>query len=106
MVGDKLQKMLDAKNIKAGTLATMTGISKSTIYSIIRRNNKNVDFSTMEKIADALDIPVEYFYDRSSSEEKEKPVPVEEDEQIREIIDLISGLSDRKKAEAILQVII
>ena len=101
MVGDKLQKLLDAKKVKAGTLATMTGISKSTIYSIIKRNNKNVDFSTMEKIADALDVPVEYFYDRDFSENKEKPVPKEEDEQVSEIIALISGLSDQKKAEAI-----
>lgn len=101
MVGDKLQKLLDSKKVKAGTLATMTGISKSTIYSIIKRNNKNVDFSTMEKIADALDVPVEYFYDRDFSEKKEKPVPTEEDEQVSEIIALISGLSDQKKAEAI-----
>lgn len=102
MVGDKLKELLEAKKIKAGTLATLTGISKSTIYSIIKRNNKNVDFSTMEKIADALDVPVEYFYDRDSSEEKkEKPVPMDENEQIREIIDLISCLSDQKKAEAI-----
>ena len=103
MVGDKLQKLLDIKKVKAGTLATMTGISKSTIYSIIKRNNKNVDFSTMEKIADALNVPVEYFYDRdrSEGEEKEKPVPANEDEQVREIIDLISGLSEQKKAEAV-----
>ena len=101
MVGDKLQKLLDSKKIKPGTLATMTGISKSTIYSIIKRNNKNVDFSTMEKIADALEVPVEFFYDRPDSEKKEKPVPTEEDEQVREIIDLISGLSDQKKSEAI-----
>ena len=103
MIGDRLVELLTAKKIKPGTLATMTGISKSTIYSIIKRNNKNVDFSTMEKIADALDVPVEYFYDRdlSDGEKKEKPVPTNEDEQVREIIDLISGLSDQKKAEAI-----
>ena len=103
MVGDRLVDLLTAKKIKPGTLATMTGISKSTIYSIIKRNNKNVDFSTMEKIADALGVPVEYFYDRDPAdpEKKEKPVPVDEDEQISEIIALIAGLSDQKKAEAI-----
>ena len=102
MIGDKLQTLLDSKKIKAGTLASMTGISKSTIYSIIKRNNKNVDFSTMEKIADALNVPVEYFYDREpSAEKKEKPVPTEEDEQVSEIIALIGSLSDQKKVEAI-----
>jgi len=103
MVGNRLDELLNAKKIKPGTLATMTGISKSTIYSIIKRNNKNVAYSTMEKIADALEVPVEYFYDREPAEEgqKEKPIPETEDEQVREIIDLISGLSDQKKAEAL-----
>ena len=103
MVGNRLEELLNAKKIKPGTLATMTGISKSTIYSIIKRNNKNVAYSTMEKIADALGVPVEYFYDREPAAEgqKEKPIPEAEDEQVIEIIALISGLSDHKKAEAI-----
>jgi transcriptional regulator with XRE-family HTH domain len=101
MVGNRLEELLNAKKIKPGTLATMTGISKSTIYSIIKRNNKNVAYSTMEKIADALGVPVEYFYDHDSAEEKEKPVPMNEDEQVKEIIELIAGLSDQKKAEAL-----
>ena len=63
MIGDKLQALLNERGIKPGTLATITGIPKSTIYSIIKRNNKNVDFSVMEKIADALGVYVEYFYD-------------------------------------------
>lgn len=79
MIGEKLQELLELKNIKAGTLATKTGIPKSTIYSIIKRNNKNVDFSVMEKISDALDVPVEYFYDRqeTSPENEKKPVSEE-----------------------------
>lgn len=77
MIGEKLSELLEAKKIKPGTLASMTGIPKSTIYSIIKRNNKNVDFSVMEKISDALSVPVEYFYDReqSSSENKKMPAP-------------------------------
>ncbi len=63
MIGTKLEALLKAKEIRPGTLATMTGINKSTIYSIIKRNNKNVDYSTMEKIADALNVPVEFFHD-------------------------------------------
>lgn len=76
MIGDKLSELLEVKKIKPGTLATLTGIPKSTIYSIIKRNNKNVDFSVMEKISDVLGVPVEYFYDRtqSSSENEKKPV--------------------------------
>ena len=63
MIGEKLDKMLTAKGIKAGTLARETWIPKSTIYSIIKRNNKNVNYSVMEKIASYFGVPVEYFYD-------------------------------------------
>lgn len=70
MIGEKLAELLEVRNIKPGTLATITGVSKSTIYSIIKRNNKNVDFSAMEKISDALGVPVEYFYDRTENEKK------------------------------------
>ena len=61
-IGEKLAALLKAKNKKPGTLASETGISKNTIYSIIKRNNEKVNYSIMEKIAAALDVPVEYFF--------------------------------------------
>ena len=62
MIGNKLISLLEERNIKSGTLAAMTGVPKSTIYSIIRRNNRNVDFEVVQKISDALDVPVSYFF--------------------------------------------
>ena len=79
MIGEKLQVLLDSRNLKPGTLATQTGIPKSTIYSILKRNNKNVNLSVMEKIAAAFDVPVDYFFDRPCSEIKEKPITEEGD---------------------------
>lgn len=73
MIGDKLEELLRIKKIKAGTLASLTGIPKSTIYSIIKRNNKKVNFSDMEKIAEVLCVPVEYFYDRHEDEKTPAP---------------------------------
>lgn len=73
MIGDKLDELLKIRNIKAGTLASLTGIPKSTIYSIIKRNNKKVNFSDMEKISEALSVPVEYFYDRPENEKTPAP---------------------------------
>lgn len=73
MIGEKLKELLKQRGMKQSELATMIGVSKQTINSIITRNNKAVDFSTMEKIADALDVPIEYFFDREPRSAKEQP---------------------------------
>lgn len=97
MVGEKLRTLLESKKIKPGTLASMTGIPKSTIYSIIKRNNKNVDLSVMERIADALDVPIEYFYDRMRKEEK--PITGEGDGLKEEVIARLMLLTPEELAK-------
>lgn len=99
MIGDKLSELLKVKKIKPGTLATLTGIPKSTIYSIIKRNNKNVDFSVMEKISDVLGVPVEYFYERpqSSHENEKNPAPESGlSEARRALLDAVEGMSEEE----------
>ena len=87
MLGEKIKELLDKRGMRQSDLARLTGISKTTINSIIMRNNKSVDFSAMEKIADALGVEIEYFKESAStSEEKE---PIRED-----------GLSEKEKRYA------
>lgn len=90
MVGDKLAALLEERKIKAGTLAARTGIPKSTIYSILRRNNKNVGFSIMEKIAEYFCVPVEYFYDsdEKDAENKKEPITGSDGQEENEDIDI------------------
>ena len=97
MIGDKLQALLDAKGMKPGTLATKTGIPKSTIYGIIKRNNKKASLSTLEKIADALDVPVEYFFGRDESEaQKNQPDP--ETDELETFIELFDRMTPEQKS--------
>ena len=77
MLGEKIQEMLKMRGMRQTDLAQITGISKTTINSIIKRNNKRVDFSAIEKIADALGVPIEYFMEGKSIEEIE---PINDDE--------------------------
>lgn len=67
-IGEKLADLLKSKNKKPGTLASETGIPKSTIYSIIKRDTGKVSYSVIETIADALDVPVEHFIDGKKTE--------------------------------------
>ena len=107
MIGEKLSALLDAKKMKPGTLATRTGIAKSTIYSIIKRNNKSLDFSVMERICDELDVPIEYFYDKEKEtpENEKKATPETGSGQITavelEAADIIRRLPAEKQEEAL-----
>lgn len=94
MIGDKLRNLLKLRGMKQTELAEKIGVSKTTINSIITRNNKSVDFSTMEKIADALDVPIEYFFDRPGKSATEKPTDAGElSDSEREFVKLFSALT-------------
>ena len=94
MIGEKLAELLQVKGIKAGTLAREIGIPKSTVYSIIKRNNKNVDYSVMEKIADFLGVPVEYFHD---AEETHSDQPIALDDFTYAMHNHCGNLTDKDK---------
>lgn len=70
-IGAKLQQLLDEKGKKPGTLANETGISKNTIYAIIKRDNKKVDMAILDAIADNLGVSIDRFFEG----ENESAVP-------------------------------
>lgn len=78
MLGEKIKELLEKRGMRQTELARITGISKTTINSIIMRNNKSVDFSAMEKIADALGVPIEYFLESGSADTKKEPIDTDE----------------------------
>lgn len=55
--GKELQKLLGNLQVSVTHLAKTTGISPNTLYAIIKRDS-NISTSTMRKIADALNMPV------------------------------------------------
>ena len=61
-IGKVLSELLSKKNTNAKALADEIGVTPSTIYSIIKRDNSKVDIDILIKICNALDISVEYFY--------------------------------------------
>ena len=60
-IGSTLKALLEARGMKPGTLATSIGVSRNTIYSIIKRDNDSIDLSVLEKIAEALGVSTDYF---------------------------------------------
>lgn len=62
-VGNKLNQLIKEKGLNANELAHQIGVTPSTIYSIINRDNKKVDISILSKISHVLDVSLEYFCD-------------------------------------------
>lgn len=101
-IGKKLDALLKARGKKPGTLATETGINKNTIYAIIKRDNEKVSMGTLEKIADALQISIDYFFDteidnylntQCDTIEAEKPA-LRNGPEYEELIRLFSSLPE------------
>lgn len=66
-IGKTLLELLTENNTNANELAKKIDVSPNTLYSIIKRDNMKVDISVLIKIADALGVPAEYFYDKRTS---------------------------------------
>lgn len=110
MLGEKINELLKIRGLRQTDLARMTGISKTTINSIIMRNNKSVDFSAMEKISDALGVPIEYFKESGNVAIKEEPTVIDElTEKERRFIEVFTALTPQNRhtflviAEALLK---
>jgi len=69
-IGTHLAKLLEERGMRPGTLAREAGVSKNTVYSILKRNNAKADTQILGKLARALGVPVSAFYGQ------EGPLPV------------------------------
>lgn len=61
---NKLDKILKCKKMTLNKLATLMGVSNSVIYALRDGKIKKPSFELMCKIADVLDINLDYFRDR------------------------------------------
>ena len=61
-VAIRLQNILDERNITIYQLAYDSGVTKSTIYSMVNAERKDVTLSTVKKLCDRLDISITEFF--------------------------------------------
>ncbi|HCI76394.1 MULTISPECIES: helix-turn-helix domain-containing protein [Psychrobacter] len=74
MILCNLPVLLAERRMKVADLIRMTGISKSTVHKIYNEQTSRIDFDTMDKICEALDIEVGdlFTYVPNESLDKEK----------------------------------
>lgn len=61
-IGAILQELLKEKESNVNEVSTATGVSPSTLYSIIRRDSMSANIQDLYKVAHYLGVSLEYFY--------------------------------------------
>ncbi|MFC6203451.1 helix-turn-helix domain-containing protein [Psychrobacter urativorans] len=74
MILCNLPVLLAERRMKVADLIRMTGISKSTMHKVYNEQTSRIDFETMDKICEALEIGVGdlFTYVPNESVEKER----------------------------------
>ena len=62
-VADRIIQLCNQKNIAINALANISGISPSTLYSVLNEKSQNPGIVTIKKLCDGLDISFREFFD-------------------------------------------
>ena len=61
-VVERFLELCQQRNIRPNELATRSGVTPSTVYSMLDRRRKDISIVTIKKLCDGLDItPGEFF---------------------------------------------
>lgn len=58
----RFQQLCQERNIKYNELANLSGVTPSTVYSMMDESRKDVSAITVKKLCDGLDISIRDFY--------------------------------------------
>ena len=62
-VAERIIELCNQKNIAINALANISGISPSTLYSVLNEKSQNPGIVTIKKLCDGLDISLREFFD-------------------------------------------
>lgn len=58
----RFQAICRERNIKYNELATLSGVTPSTVYSMMDNSRKDISVVTVKKLCDGLDMTISEFY--------------------------------------------
>ena len=61
-VANRIIELCNQKNIAINALANMSGISPSTLYSVLNEKSQNPGIVTIKKLCDGLEISLREFF--------------------------------------------
>ena len=73
-VASRILELCEAKGISINALANISGVSPSTIYSILNEKSQNPGVITLQKLCDGLEINLKIFFDSPIFENLEQEI--------------------------------
>ncbi len=58
----RIKELCKQKGIKYNTLATNSGVTPSTVYSLLDENRRDIGVVVLKKLCDGLDISISNFF--------------------------------------------
>ena len=106
MIRCNLKSVLDNKKISINKLSSATGISRQSITALVNNDSKGIQFNTLDRIVDFLNIRVEDIIEYTDNFKKlyvELNVPTQNDDKEFIVSVLPSGILDRYYGSFILE---
>jgi len=73
-VANRIIQLCNEKNIAINALANISGISPSTLYSVLNEKSQNPGIVTIKKLCDGLDISLREFFDSDIFDDIEQEI--------------------------------
>ena len=73
-VAQRILELCRERNIAVNALANISGVSPSTIYSMLNQKSQNPGVVSIKKICDGLEITVRQFFDSPLFDEAEQEI--------------------------------
>ena len=70
-VAQRILELCRERNIAVNALANISGVSPSTIYSMLNQKSQNLGVVSIKKICDGLEITIQQFFDSPLFDETE-----------------------------------
>ena len=73
-VSNRIIQLCNQKDIAINALANLSGISPSTLYSVLNEKSQNPGIVTIKKLCDGLDISLREFFDADIFDDIEQEI--------------------------------
>lgn len=73
-VSRRILELCEARGIAINALATVSGVSPSTIYSMLNEKSMNPGIVSIKKLCDGLDISIRQFFDSPLFDDLEQEI--------------------------------